>query len=106
MKLGNVILAIFLWLFIPASFVIGIIFGLFATLGGSSEFESVCCIFILPIILFILGVIILYMGRDKPKSAIDESRERIHDRRCPNCGRVIPFDARVCPYCNKRFEQY
>ena len=25
-------------------------------------------------------------------------------RRCPNCGRVIPFDSRLCPYCGKRFE--
>ncbi len=25
------------------------------------------------------------------------------DRRCPNCGRVIPFDARVCPYCSLKF---
>lgn len=26
------------------------------------------------------------------------------ERRCPNCGRVIPDDARVCPYCGKNFE--
>ena len=26
------------------------------------------------------------------------------DRRCPNCGRSIPFDARVCTYCGKKFE--
>ena len=25
-------------------------------------------------------------------------------RRCPNCGRHIPEDANVCPYCGKRFE--
>jgi len=28
------------------------------------------------------------------------------DRRCPNCGRVIPIDARVCPYCGKKFEEF
>ena len=27
------------------------------------------------------------------------------ERRCPNCGRVIPIDARVCPYCAKRFDE-
>jgi uncharacterized membrane protein len=27
-------------------------------------------------------------------------------RRCPNCGRSIPEDARACPYCAKRFEDY
>jgi Na+/H+-dicarboxylate symporter len=26
------------------------------------------------------------------------------ERRCPNCGRVIPDDARTCPYCSKKFE--
>lgn len=26
------------------------------------------------------------------------------ERRCPSCGRVIPNDARVCPYCGKNFE--
>jgi uncharacterized Zn-finger protein len=25
-------------------------------------------------------------------------------RRCPNCGRLIPFDANLCPYCGKKFE--
>ena len=25
-------------------------------------------------------------------------------RICPNCGRPIPWDARMCPYCAKRFE--
>jgi len=27
------------------------------------------------------------------------------ERRCPGCGRVIPDDARVCPYCGKKFEE-
>ena len=26
------------------------------------------------------------------------------DRRCPNCGRAIPMDAKACPYCAKKFE--
>jgi len=28
------------------------------------------------------------------------------DRRCPNCGRIIPFDSVICPYCGKRFESF
>ena len=28
------------------------------------------------------------------------------DRRCPNCGRSIPEDANVCPYCGKQFENF
>lgn len=27
------------------------------------------------------------------------------DRMCPSCGRPIPMDAQVCPYCGKRFGQ-
>jgi len=28
------------------------------------------------------------------------------DRRCPSCGRAIPFDANVCPYCGKKFSEF
>ena len=27
-------------------------------------------------------------------------------RYCPNCGRNIPFDAKICPYCGKNFETF
>jgi len=30
---------------------------------------------------------------------------KMGQRHCPNCGRVIPEDALVCPYCGKRFDQ-
>ena len=26
------------------------------------------------------------------------------DRLCPNCGRIIPFDSKICPYCRRKFE--
>ena len=28
------------------------------------------------------------------------------ERRCPECGRVIPEDAKMCPYCGKKFKSY
>jgi len=28
------------------------------------------------------------------------------DRRCPSCGRVIPEDAKMCPYCGKKFKSH
>lgn len=28
-----------------------------------------------------------------------------NNRRCPECGRIIPFDAKICPYCKKDFEE-
>lgn len=27
-------------------------------------------------------------------------------RYCPKCGRQIPFDANICPYCANKFENY
>lgn len=27
-------------------------------------------------------------------------------RMCPNCGRPIPMDANICPYCGKKFESF
>ena len=29
-----------------------------------------------------------------------------NERRCPNCGRNIPFDSRICPYCGKKFDDF
>ncbi|GAH05468.1 unnamed protein product, partial [marine sediment metagenome] len=65
MRLTNVILAIILWLFIPISFLIVLLFELFVYFGSGSEIENLCGLFILPIILFILGFIVLYLGKDK-----------------------------------------
>jgi RNA polymerase subunit RPABC4/transcription elongation factor Spt4/uncharacterized membrane protein len=28
------------------------------------------------------------------------------DRRCPECGRIIPDDTKMCPYCGKKFKSY
>lgn len=28
------------------------------------------------------------------------------DRHCPNCGRDIPFESKLCPYCGKKFINY
>jgi hypothetical protein len=61
MKIGNVILAIFLWLCIPASFAIGVIFGLFT--GGVGG--GVICAIGAPLIFFILGTIALLTGMEK-----------------------------------------
>lgn len=38
------------------------------------------------------------------KINVFERSESISQRRCLNCGRVIPEDAKICPYCGKRFE--
>ena len=35
----------------------------------------------------------------------EESQDIQQGRRCPNCGRDIPFDANICPYCKHDFEE-
>ena len=55
-------------------------------------------------ILFIVGLVIpsnkKIVIRNETKSP---KIEKSHDRYCPDCGRSIPFDANVCPYCSKKF---
>lgn len=38
----------------------------------------------------------------------DTSRKDISkpERRCPECGHVIPDDAKLCPYCGKKFKTH
>jgi hypothetical protein len=59
MKTGNVILAIFLWLCIPGSFVISLLFGVF---GGVYMFLIGLGA---PLLFFILGLIVLLTGMEK-----------------------------------------
>ena len=61
--------------------------------------------------LFLIGLIIFVVGF----FISEETKKEIHhynttqpmsvssNRRCPNCGRSIPFDANVCPYCGRNF---
>jgi len=33
-----------------------------------------------------------------------EPKSVAFDRKCPNCGKIIPIDARICPYCANKFD--
>jgi len=57
--------------------------------------------------LFLIGFVIFILGFVMP----EETKKEIHhynkpqpspvssNRYCPKCGRSIPFDASICPYC-------
>ncbi len=57
--------------------------------------------------LFFIGIIVMIVGFVFPvevKSTVVQPS--VSSRRfCTACGREIPFDARICPYCGKNFEK-
>ena len=57
--------------------------------------------FIIGLLLGIIGLIIWFIIR--PKTYKEKTRGKEAERTCPNCGRIIPEDARTCPYCSKNF---
>ena len=51
----------------------------------------------------IIILLIVWLATRPPIGGIKPTK--VHpDRRCPNCGRVIPWEAKVCPYCTKIFD--
>jgi hypothetical protein len=46
----------------------------------------------------LLGIVIWFLIRPPIGG-----KKSLPDRICPNCGRGIPFDANICPYCGKKF---
>ena len=60
-------------------------------------FGMICTgpIFLLGFIIFIIGFII---------SEGTKLEKITQNRFCVDCGRAIPFDARLCPYCGKNYE--
>ena len=58
---------------------------------------------VIVILLGLLGIIIWLVVRPPIGG---EKTAATSDRRCPNCGRIIPMDARTCPYCAKKFEEH
>lgn len=56
------------------------------------------------LIVFFLGLIgLLIWLATRPTIGISRDIRQLPDRICPNCGRIIPTDARICPYCGKEF---
>lgn len=68
---------------------------------------SSICIIVVAIIAFIIFICIIlwrFSGRKRVEyhtTTIEKSSKS--ERYCPQCGRGIPFDAQLCPYCGRRF---
>jgi len=81
---------------------------LFKTTGLVYLIGAVTTIFIIGFFILIIATILEIasffslpdsLSKTKIDKNVDESR-----RRCPKCGRIIPEDAKYCPYCNNKFE--
>lgn len=94
--------ACFFWIIIW--FVVFFLIAIWVYSDAEKRGKSGALWLIIVILLGLIGIIIWLIVRPPIKSR----SEKVEDdsRRCPNCGRIIPFDAKYCPYCNKKFEVY
>lgn len=57
------------------------------------------------LILFIARIIEIIAYFSLPDKIPTGEKKEKSQRKCPNCDREIPMDARICPYCGKKFEE-
>jgi ABC-type spermidine/putrescine transport system permease subunit I len=95
-------------------FIIGLLIGIWVYKDAEKRGKSgVLWLLIVWLIPFPIGLIIWLIVRPPiqgPQTTINQTiqtgpQQQSSERRCPGCGRVIPDDARVCPYCGKKFEE-
>ena len=89
--------------FIPIVFlIIGLLLAIWVYKDAQKRGSSGALWLIIVILTGIIGLIIWLVVR--PPIGGEKKAAASSERRCPNCGRVIPDDARTCPYCGKNFE--
>jgi len=81
--------------------IIGIVLAIWVYRDAEKRDSSGALWLIIVLITGIIGLIIWLIVRPP----IGGNKKTSSERRCPNCGRIIPDDARVCPYCSKKFEE-
>ena len=89
--------------FIPLIFlIIGIVLAVWVYKDAQKRGSSGALWLIIVLLTGIIGLIIWLVVR--PPIGGEKKAAASSERRCPNCGRAIPDDARTCPYCGKNFE--
>ncbi len=86
-------------------FIIAIVIAIWVYRDAEKRGSSGALWLIIVIFTGLIGLIIWLIVRPPigGKTAGSTAATGTNDRRCPNCGRVIPMDANVCPYCGKDF---
>jgi len=88
---------------IALPWIIGLLIGIWVYKDAEKRGKSgILWLLIVWFVAFPIGLIIWFVVRPPIGG---EKKAAASDRRCPNCGRAIPMDARTCPYCGKKFEQ-
>jgi len=101
-QLGEICAGTFCFIIIVIDLIISLIIAIWIHKDAKERGKNSTNWAIIGFILSILGLIIWLLVRP---SLQDIAISKPTDRRCPNCGRVIPMDARACPYCGKKFEE-
>ena len=88
-------------------FVIWILIAIWVYRDAEKRGSSGALWLIIVILLGLIGIIIWLVVRPPIGGAPTQQAQQAQqpERRCPNCGRPIPMDARVCPYCSKKFDE-
>jgi len=107
--LGITFMVCFLVIILPI--IISIVLGIWiykdANKRGKEGIIWAILLFFVTLLLNYIGLIIVIIVWIAIRPPIGGTPESVaSDRRCPNCGRSIPMDARACPYCAKKFENY
>ena len=82
--------------------VIAIVIGIWVYRDAEKRGSSGILWLIIVFLTSIIGLIIWLIVRP-PIGGGQKTTAQASDRRCPECGRVIPEDAKVCPYCGRKF---
>lgn len=99
--LGLVCIIPIIWL------IIAIVIAIWVYKDAEKRGKSGALWLIIVILTGIIGLIIWFVIRPPigGEPAAAAATGGAGERRCPNCGRGIPNDAQVCPYCGKNFTQ-
>jgi hypothetical protein len=84
-------------------FIIGIIIAIWVYKDAEKRGSSGVLWLLIVFVTGIIGLIIWLVVR--PPIGGHPQQQQGTGRMCPNCGRPIPMDAQVCPYCGKNFGQ-
>ena len=77
----------------------------FANATFPSWMEGICLLSIVVVIVILVSIVVVIFYIAKafgPKYEKSKSKEE-SGRHCKSCGKGIPEDARICPYCNREF---